>query len=266
MTETETTGATTAPKRRRAARKAADSAESSTPKRGGRTRRAAAEEPSPTADTPQAPARSRRTRSRHAAAESADTMGPTPGLTAPEPSAPPAGSGVDAELAAGEPVAAAAPAESPVPAPEDVLPAGEGQPPVADPVASAGSPAAAPHDVTGPLASGAVAPEHDQRVDSPLAEEVVRHPMSRSRPARPTFKQTVLRAAEERFRGDRVREPVTAEQVDEMLVLLHEPGQSRSNKDATYDFLRRGMSKRHAEVQIAKLRGTYDPAADRAAA
>lgn len=78
------------------------------------------------------------------------------------------------------------------------------------------------------------------------------------RPARPTFKQTVLRAAEERFRGDPVREPLTERQVDDLLVLLHQRGQNRSLVDATYDYLRRGMSWGHAKRQIEKLRGTLE--------
>jgi hypothetical protein len=253
MTETETIGAATAPKRRRGARTVADTAESSTPKRTGRVRRTAPEQPSSTAGAPASPTRSSRARTRRAVATApADLTPPAPGPDASEPSAvdPVApSSGVEAEPSPGVQVAA-----------------GEGQAP-ADP----GSPAEAFQDAPGlPAAAAHTGPEHaspDRRTDfPPTEEEVVRHPVSRSHPARPTFKQSVLRAAVERFRGDRVREPVTADQVDELLVLLHKPGQSRSLKDATYDFLRRGMSKRHAQVQIEKLRGTYAPADERAAA
>lgn len=240
MTETEPIGAIPAPKRRRAARKAADTPESATPKPRAGGRRTSAGQP--------------RTRGRRAAAT------PPPGTIALV-----SGLGT-AEPPAAEPVATSFGAEA-EPAPGQLAEAAAGKttPELVPPVES---PAAALQDAPGqPASGGLAAPEHaspTRRIDFPPAD--VRHPVSRSRPARPTFKQTVLRAAEERFRGDRVREPVTAEQVDEMLVLLHEPGQSRSLKGATYDFLRRGMSKRHAEVQLKKLRGTFGPADERTAA
>ena len=275
-TETETTGAAGTPKRRRTARKPADAvAGATTTKPRARARRTTAEDAPSASGTVAPPTRSTRSRTRRAAA-APDSVTPESGLVPERPAADPteAGSFVDAEPASGttapdgrtpEPQTGE-PAETSSAAEESAGGLADPAQGITAPESASGvdSPAAAPE------ASGQIvaAPEHaspvQQRVDFPATE--VRHPVSTSRPARPTFKQSVLRAAEERFVGDRVREPVTAQQVDEMLVLLHRPGQIRSLKDATYDFLRRGMSKRHAEVQLEKLRAAVDPARERAAA
>ena len=270
-TETETTGAGGTAKRRRTARKPADAVASATTTPRARARRTTAEDAPSASGTVASPTRSTRSRTRRAAA-APDTVTPDSGQAPETPAADPieAGAVVEAELASVTTVP-----DGHTPEPQTGEPAETVEEPaggLADPAQGLTAPESAPgvdSPAAAPEASGQIvaAPEHAspvQRVDFPGSE--VRHPVSMSRPARPTFKQSVLRAAEERFLGDRVREPATAQQVDEMLVLLHKPGQIRSLKDATYDFLRRGMSKRHAEVQLGKLRAAVDPARERAAA
>lgn len=84
---------------------------------------------------------------------------------------------------------------------------------------------------------------------------------SRWRPARPTFTQVVLAAAEERFRDDPLLR-VTSDQVATLLVLLHRRGQDPSIVAATYDVLRGGMSSADAETRIRLLRDAGSGASD----
>jgi len=270
MPETDIAGATAAPKRR--SRKAPGDAPSAT-KRTSRGKRGGAAQPDDA--VPAAPrSASKRTRRQQTTTEPRAAAAP-PESDGISHLAPPAGecaAGTGAEvLPQPDPAAADCSSDtSPVEDyPPDAAPTTDeravtthpeeaGDRAVALPDTPDQGGGAARHHAGGPCS--AAPPSTDPAPpDAP-------HRVGRTRPARPTFKQTVLRAAEERFQGDRVREPVTSEQVDELLVLLHEPEQSRSLVDATYDFLRRGMSKRHAGVQIEKLRGTFVPRDARSAA
>lgn len=260
MSEIETVGAAATTPKRRAARKPRADAES-TEKRAGRGKRAAAgPKPDPTGEPESTPRpRSPRTRTRRTPdATHVDTAEPRSedsGSSGTPPGGPVA-SGVGEESPL-PPASAPAEAAAAVAAPEAVPPAAPPASPEA-PQDTLGTPAASPH--------GTHVPEASTRQQTAVHPLDVRHPVSLTRPARPTFKQRVLDAAEERFRAGRIREPITARQVDELLVLLHQDGHSKSLVDTTYDYMRGGMSKRHAEVQIEKLRGTFVPRDARVAA
>lgn len=103
-------------------------------------------------------------------------------------------------------------------------------------------------------------PTHEAGVAAAV-DQVIRE----SQPAPPTraprkekpagkFSDRVLAAAQARFANDAERAPLSREQLDDLLVLLHEPGQDRSLVASTYGYLERGMSMRHARTQIQKLR------------
>ncbi|HST57834.1 MAG TPA: hypothetical protein VLK84_04030 [Longimicrobium sp.] len=99
---------------------------------------------------------------------------------------------------------------------------------------------------------------------------------ARSAPAGPTrvggagdrrtgrFKERALRTARLKFADDPVRSPLTSQQLDVILDLLHEPGKDRTLVSSTWTYLERGMSYAHASVTADKLRGTFR--GDRAAA
>lgn len=78
------------------------------------------------------------------------------------------------------------------------------------------------------------------------------------------FRERALRTARIKFADDRVRSPLTSQQLDVILDLLHEPGKDRTLVSSTWTYLERGMSYAHASVTADKLRGTFR--VDRAAA
>lgn len=78
------------------------------------------------------------------------------------------------------------------------------------------------------------------------------------------FRERALRTARIKFADDRVRSPLTSQQLDVILDLLHEPGKDRTLVSSTWTYLERGMSYAHASVTADKLRGTFR--GDRAAA
>ncbi len=78
------------------------------------------------------------------------------------------------------------------------------------------------------------------------------------------FRERALRTARIKFADDPVRSPLTSQQLDVILDLLHEPGKDRTLVSSTWTYLERGMSYAHASVTADKLRGTFR--GDRAAA
>lgn len=93
-------------------------------------------------------------------------------------------------------------------------------------------------------------------VDRVIRESQAAPPTRAPRQEKPAgkFSDRVLAAAQTRFASDPERAPLSREQLDDLLVLLHEPGQDRSLVASTYGYLERGMSMRHARTQIQKLR------------
>ena len=45
------------------------------------------------------------------------------------------------------------------------------------------------------------------------------------------------------------------------MTAVHHPGQSRSNRSTTFDYLRRGMSSEHARIHLEQLRRELPAAA-----
>jgi hypothetical protein len=95
-------------------------------------------------------------------------------------------------------------------------------------------------------------------VDQVIRESQAAPPSRAPRQEKPAgkFSDRVLAAAQTRFASDPGRAPLSREQLDDLLVLLHEPGQDRSLVASTYGYLERGMSMRHARTQIQKLRAS----------
>ncbi len=70
----------------------------------------------------------------------------------------------------------------------------------------------------------------------------------------PITRAFAIEAARKRFAGDPLREPLTEAQFDQLMTAVHDPGQSRSNRSTTFDYLRRGMSSEHARIHLEQLR------------
>jgi hypothetical protein len=99
--------------------------------------------------------------------------------------------------------------------------------------------------------------ETGHSVATPRGGTVIRHTPGAGKAGAVKYSDRILAAAEARFADDPDKDPLTREQLERILTLLHREDCDRSLRSSTYAYLERGMHSRHAAVVISRLDGTF---------